>query len=145
MNHVCERLKRAIATRETYAFQHDGLLNALFRALPLAALNGLCGGDHAELNLGVSILADIRSRATPLNVIPDDALLAWCDEDSVYRYPAIAGVITIATPAKDGEPLMWSNIARGLLERAPDQIEGPKATHPAICTGWMERFSGEHP
>jgi hypothetical protein len=89
----------------------------------LAALNGLCGGDHAELTLGVGILADVRSRATPLDAIPDEALLTWCDEDPAYRYPSMAGVITIAAPATDGEPLRWSSIARGLLERAPDQIE----------------------
>jgi hypothetical protein len=95
----------------------------LFRAQPLAALNGLCGGDQEALTRGIRIIADLLPRATPLDAIPDDALLAWCDNDPVYRYPAIANVITIASPAKDGEPPQWSSIACGLLARAPDQIQ----------------------
>jgi len=39
-----------------------------------------------------------RERHNPLDNLPVDDLLAWCDADPEARYPAIASLIRIAVP-----------------------------------------------
>jgi hypothetical protein len=63
---ICQRLRHAVAKYETSAFYHDDLLSGLFRAQPLAALDGVCGGDQKELDLGIRILRDVDARRHPL-------------------------------------------------------------------------------
>jgi len=116
----CRRLKRAIENCETNAFYHDDLLVDLFSAQPIAALEGLCGGDQKELELGIRILRDVGRRKPPLAVIPDGDLLGWCDQDPQSRYPALAQVITISERMGEHELPRWTRIAMRFLEKAPD-------------------------
>jgi len=116
---VCVRLKDAVTKYQTNAFSHDDLLDGLFSVQPVAALEGLCGGDAKDLESGVSMLCDVGSRKHPLAVVPDKDLLDWCDKQAQTRYIALAQVITISLPMKDGAP-RWTKIARQFLERAPD-------------------------
>ena len=46
---ICRNLKNAIANAETYAFYHADLLQIVFSAQPIAALDALCGGDEETL------------------------------------------------------------------------------------------------
>jgi hypothetical protein len=121
---LCRRLRRSVENRETYAFHHADLLRGLFSAQPVSALNGLCAGDPIELERGIRIIGEVRGqRANPLDSVPDDELLKWCDEDPDRRYPAIASVVTISCAASESDPQQWTAIALRLLGRAPNQLE----------------------
>ncbi len=121
---ICRNLKDAVSKSETYAFYHADLLQSLFDAQPLAALEGFCGGDQAELNLGISILDQAAQlRRNPFDAFPEGDLLAWCDRKPEIRYPAIAaGVAPFRWWSGEAGHPQWTNIARKLLDKAPDRV-----------------------
>jgi hypothetical protein len=121
---ICRNLKDAVSKSETYAFYHADLLKVLFGVHPLAALEGLCGGDPTELNLGVSILDQAAQlRRNPFDAIPEADILTWCDQQPVIRYAAIAGGVTPFQWSNEAGRQQWTNIARKLLDKAPDRVE----------------------
>jgi hypothetical protein len=115
---LCARLKHAIGTYETNIIYHDDLLISLFAVQPIAALDGIFGDTPEELNQGIRVLGDGLLRLQPLATVPDQDVLAWCDQDPQARYPALAKVIPFFTRAK--EPPRWTSIALEFLEKAPD-------------------------
>jgi len=117
---ICRKFKTAAARYETSASYYDDLLSGLFGAQPTAALDGLCGGDTEELELGIRILRDAGIRKHPLASVHEEDLLRWCDEEPQVRYPAIARIITISQRTGDNAPPRWTSIALRFLERAPD-------------------------
>ena len=111
-------------TYETYAFNHDDLLEGLFSAQPAATLDGLFSGDTAERDLRMRIIKDVRRHdKNPLDVVPETDLFGWCDQDPKTRYSTIARVITISDHTEEAGPRRWTNIALHLLEKAPDRVE----------------------
>jgi hypothetical protein len=121
---ICRKLKESLSKYETFALYHDDLLLALFSVQPVAALDGLFAGDTTELKKSVHILHNIRSvRKNPLDVVPEDELLGWCDQEPQTRYPAVAAAITIFHHAEEAGPRQWTNIALCLLDKAPDRVE----------------------
>ena len=131
---ICRNLRAAVSKSETYAFYHADLLQILFSVQPLAALEGLCGGNQSDLDLGVSILDQAAQlRRNPFDAIPEDALLTWCDQLPEIRYPATAaGVTAFQWSGEAGHP-QWSGIARKLLDRAPDRV--------AVLKEFVRKFS----
>jgi hypothetical protein len=85
---VCRNLKEAISKSETHAYYHTDLLQILSSTQPLALLDGLCGGNEAELRAGVAILAEASQlRRNPFDAIPEADLLSWCEQQPQIRYP----------------------------------------------------------
>lgn len=115
---VCARLKAAVAKYEAYAFDHDDLIDGLFKVQPIGALSGLCGGDEKELRRGIGILRDLH-RKYPLGYLQDDDLIAWFNEQPQMRYLAIAHIIKFAEASANGSP-QWTRTARRLLAGAAD-------------------------
>ena len=101
---LCQRLKHADANHEAAAYEYDDLLIGLLSAQPLAALDGLCRGDTKEIELGLRILRDTNTHQNPLDIVSDDDLLYWCDQDPQVRYPAMAGVVNVVESAGENVP-----------------------------------------
>jgi hypothetical protein len=121
---VCRNLKEAVSKSETYAFYHAELLQLLLAVQPFAALEALCGGDQADLQLGIRILDEAAQlRRNPFDAVPEADLLSWCDQQPGIRYPAVAAGVTPFQWSGEAERLEWTNIARKLLDRAPNRIE----------------------
>jgi hypothetical protein len=119
VNELCGRFRAAVAGDETYAFYHDDFIDALFEAQPVAALEGICGGDAKALAAGVQILREVANRKHPLGHVSDEELLAWCDQKPDVRYPAIAELLVISEQSESTPP-RWTTTALCFLERAPD-------------------------
>jgi hypothetical protein len=134
VRNICNQLGGSIARYQTHALYHDGFLDTLFAAQPLAALQGFCSGvEGAGVNVarGINDLAQLR--INPVARIPMEELISWCDEDPTNRYRAIAGVVIIfGTSPATGE-LGWSDVAIRLLDKAPDKVE--------VLKRFIERFS----
>jgi hypothetical protein len=131
---ICRNLKDAVSKSETYPFYHAALLQLLFAAHPLAALDGLCGGDETDLRSGVNILDQAAQfRGNPFDEIPEGNLVAWCDQQPDVRYPAIAGGVTPFQHCGDPPRPQWTSIARKLLERAPDRV--------AVLKRFVDKFT----
>ena len=82
---LCARLKGATRRYDTNAGYHDDLLIGLLSVQPLAALDALCGGDQNSLEQGVRVLRDASVRKPVLDVVSDDGLVAWVDQDPGLR------------------------------------------------------------
>jgi hypothetical protein len=117
-----QRLMRAIAARRTHAYFHDRLVAKLFKVQPVTLLDVLFTGTAAEKKVGLEIMHDVTSmdKANPVDNVPQDELLAWCDRDPAERYPIAASVVTLFR--QEGGTLKWSDTAQALLQRAPNSL-----------------------
>jgi hypothetical protein len=121
---ICRNLKEAVSNSETYAFHHSELLHILLGAQPLAALEALCGGNQMDLQLGASILDQVdQLRRNPFDAVPEADLVSWCDQQPEIRYPAVAAGVTPFQLSGEAGRLQWTNIARKLLDGAPNRVE----------------------
>ena len=59
-----------LATARAYCSRHSRVLDAL------------SGGDHDSLEQGVRVLGDASVRRPVLDVVSDDDLVAWCEQDT---------------------------------------------------------------
>jgi hypothetical protein len=128
---ICRNLKAAVEHSETYSFYHRDLLGILLSVQPLAVLEGLCDGDATSLELGIGILNDC-SRWSAFDVLPEEELIAWCEEEPEIRYPGVAGVVTSFRPIPETKESQWTSIGRRLLEKAPNRI--------AVLRKFTDRF-----
>jgi hypothetical protein len=103
---VCRKLKEAVEKRDIYAFSQDHVRESLFKAQPEAALQAFFGGDDADQKLSCQIIADVaHHHANPLNFIPLDALIAWCERGPGERYRLMARVISAFKGSQDYDRL----------------------------------------
>ncbi|MGJ4993732.1 hypothetical protein ACQR0Z_04890 [Bradyrhizobium sp. HKCCYLS3077] len=103
------------------AHDYRDLLRALFTVQPVAALNEMFAGDAESVKAGVRLAETLtRRRASPLDGVPPEVLIAWCRLDPDTRYPIAAGVGSLFKKDNHATPLQWSPLAPLLLQNAPD-------------------------
>ena len=132
---ICLRFKAALANHSVYAFRFDQLVEGLFKAQPLVALDVFFGGptENGEEVIEVNSFDDPSDRRkNPLDAVSDDEILEWCSQGGQQRYLAMSQAITFYDAPKDA-PLGWSSIALKLLDTAPDPIP--------VLDVFIERFS----
>jgi hypothetical protein len=118
---LCRDLMAAVSRYEVHASDHDHLMAALFRAYPTAMLDELFSGDEKARRKSVQLLRSLERHETlVLDVLPDDAILGWCDRNPAVRYPIAAAVGPLFKRANDKEPHQWTELGPKLLQRAPD-------------------------
>jgi hypothetical protein len=124
---MCVRFLAAVASRETYGFEFDHLLQSLFKAQPVAALNGFFAGSDADRKHACQVTLDVSyHHANPLDFVPAPTLLKWCYGKPNERYRLMARVVSMFAGKADqpAAPAMkWRDGATALLEKAPDKAE----------------------
>lgn len=126
---LCRDLMAAVATYEVHAHDQDDLIKALFHVHPSVMLDELFAGDEASRKQSMTLLNNLnRFNRTALDDVPDEVILDWCSSDPKIRYPIAAAGMTLFRRASDKEPNAWTDLARKLLENAPD----PRAILDAI-------------
>jgi hypothetical protein len=117
---LCTRLKDAIAVHQTSAIYHDDLLAGIFTAQPVVALDAFMGGTEQERARGMRIVEYASGRRPLLGMVPDDILVAWCEQDAGVRYLALAEHIVAWRRTRDNAPPEWTRLAFKFLANAPD-------------------------
>jgi hypothetical protein len=121
---VCENFKEAVASHKAYAFRYDDLIQSLFKARPIDALDEFLGGDAANQKLGVKIFSEgIRHSKSPFAFVEPEQFIKWCDQKPAERYLVAAAVVPLFQTERDAPPGDFSVSALSLLERAPDPVE----------------------
>lgn len=121
---VASRLKQAVASYETYAFDNEVLLEALLEVQPLAVLDALLGGDESNQRAGIQMFEHIGAqRIKPADAVSCKLLITWCEQDRKKHYPLAASIISIYQRTKETETLIWTEEALALLTGAPDPKE----------------------
>ena len=78
------------------------------------------GDEKAQAKAAHAFVDLLQFRKSPLDVVPDEVLLEWCDRDPAVRYPLMAASATLFRRPKDGEPHEWTPLASRLLAGTPD-------------------------
>jgi hypothetical protein len=120
---ICHRLRAAESKRDARAYNYPHLIEALFTVHGTVALDALCGGSVWECEVGVRIIDDIRQHSkNPLDLVAENELIGWCDEEPSTRYPAVASIVTISENAEGTSIRQWTKTALRILDRAPDRL-----------------------
>lgn len=117
------RIRDAVARHEIQAFHHEYLIEGIFKVQPSAAMDGLFDSDKLKRKDGVRVLENLmHMRGNPLNGVPDDVVICWCEEDPAWRYPVAAAVVDLFQRPNEKDPLRWTSLAYSILTQAPDRI-----------------------
>jgi hypothetical protein len=118
---LCRDLMAAVAKHEVHAHDQGNLIKALFLVHPSLMLDELFSGDEQSRKVSISLLTDVnRFNKNTLDGIPDQVILDWCSRDPKIRYPIAAAGMTLFQRINDKEPHAWTDLARKLLENAPE-------------------------
>ena len=108
---VSQDLAKAIMERRVFASDYPELLDSLAQAQPRVFLDVFLGGNYIQDNQRRRMFSyDFESRGNPLDQIPDDELLSWCDDDPAVRYPIVAAAIQPFTKSAQTGKFEWRSI-----------------------------------
>jgi hypothetical protein len=121
---LCEQIKQGFRDRTFRAYSYERLLQSTFQLQPRIALNVFFGG--APQTDGSDLYVDdfddsLDRRKNPLDGIPVEEILRWCDMQPAERYTAISRVVSYCTTSKVGG-VEWTPLAIEMLKRAPDPL-----------------------
>jgi hypothetical protein len=118
---IGQHLEQAIMNHRIYAFDYPNLLESLAHTQPIVFLDVFLGDDDIEDHMRRRIFSDhFERRDNPLNQIPDDELLAWCEHDPAIRYPRVALVLEAFKKSDETGKLEWKPVVYAIFERAPE-------------------------
>ena len=63
---------------------------------------------------------DLERLDNPVNQIPENILIDWCEQDPTIRYQLIVSAMQLYMKAKDSEELTWLPILSTIFDNAPD-------------------------
>ena len=90
---IVRKMMAAVSRYDIHAYDQDDLMTGLLRVHPKVVLDEAFAGDEKARAKAVRAFVDFqRFRKNPLEVVPDDVLLAWCDVDPAIRYPDHGGI-----------------------------------------------------
>lgn len=132
---LCERIKQGLADYSFHAYNYGKLLKSIFQLQPTAALSVffVAGSQTDGADLDVDDFDDPSDRRpNPLDGVPMDNMLQWCDAKPDERYPVIARAVSYQTAAENGG-VEWTPLALEMLKRAPDAV--------SVLETFVNRFS----
>jgi hypothetical protein len=113
----------AVARQETYAFEQQSLLKALFSTQAAALLDEIAAGEDNTTREMFRLLRNAgHVDGNPVDAIPAETVLAWCRAAPTTRFLRAAAIITPVTGGVDGAAAQWTPAAQALLEEAPDRV-----------------------
>lgn len=132
---ICRRIKSKFDDHLLYSFNASHLLQKIFEAQPVAALDEFLIDDKASDTFG-DFEGFGTSRASPLEFIDIDTLEQWALVNPQVRLPRLANSVALFTSA-DGSEETWSPIFLRLLELAPEKRAFLENVHHRLRpTGW---------
>jgi hypothetical protein len=120
---VLDRLRAARSDYRLAFTEGNQILGALLVAQPLTVLDNVFAPGQPDSKVGTRGLFDNDYMVgSPLDGVPEETLLVWCDVDSNIRYPLIASKMVPFMRNPQTDKPAWKRLALTLLERAPDKI-----------------------
>ena len=118
---LCRDLMAAVARYEVHTYDHIEVIKWLFEVHPTDVLDELFSGDAKSQRKSIRLLNDLlRFGKSPMDAVPDDIIIGWCDRDPKVRYSLVAAVALLSRRHNNTAPHEWTNLARQLLLKAPD-------------------------
>jgi hypothetical protein len=129
---LCERIRQGVINHTFSAYTYGQVVASIFKLQPRIALDVFYGdvldaSSHEIIRL--SGLSDHRKN--PLNDVPFEVLIEWCDEMPGVRYPVMARVVSFDRSTNEGG-VEWTPFAREMVRRAPNPL--------AVLEAFVDRF-----
>lgn len=115
---LCLRLVKGFQESHTYSFDYPRLLRQLAQIQPYIFLDVFIGQD--EYMFRRTLLDDFERADSPVNQIPENILIGWCEQDQETRYPLIVASMQMYSKPKDAEELCWHPILSTIFENTPN-------------------------
>jgi hypothetical protein len=129
---LCEQLMQAFRDRAVSTLDHGYLLTAICESQPRIPLDIFFGHDDCSDADFDELVDAFEHRKNPLDGLPTETVLEWCDERPHDRYVAIAHAVPFHTVSKEGE-VGWTPVAMEMLKRAPDAVSVLKIFIARFC------------
>ncbi len=118
---LCRHLVKGFQEHRIYSFEYPRLLGHLAQIQPYIFLDAFIGRD--EYIFRRRTFGDLERVDSPVNQIPENILIDWCEQDPGTRYPLIVSSMQTYSKLKDSEELLWQPILYIIFEKAPDLQE----------------------
>lgn len=115
---ICLMLADGFQQHRIYTFDYPYLLRCLAQIQPYIFLDVFIRSD--EIRFYGNRFDDLEQEDNPVNQIPEDVLIQWCEQDPETRYRQV--VVSMQTYSKPKEPdeLQWKPVIFSFLEKSPN-------------------------
>lgn len=116
---LCENLGKGFKEYRIHSFDYPHLLRELAKIQPTVFLDAFVGNDDDYIfrSWGYDELERVDS---PVNQIPENVLIDWCERDPGIRYQLIVSSMQIYIKLKDSKEVVWLPILSTIIENAPN-------------------------
>ncbi|MEL7688735.1 hypothetical protein AAG596_14340 [Citromicrobium bathyomarinum] len=117
---VCKKLRAGLDDYSLWAHKLGRLMQALFEAQPMIALDEFLLGDDDDDDDSLTLRFDLHS---PVEEVDTAILRAWSDMDPVARYPLVGRSLSLFLGKEFEEEVGLSRKFLELLDHAPDRAQ----------------------
>jgi hypothetical protein len=145
---LCQHLVHGFQEYRIHSFYYHQLLGRLAQIQPNIFLDAFIGQDEYIFS---HLTFDGLARAdSPVNQIPENILIDWCDRDPGTRFPLIVSSMQMYSKSSDSEQLCWHPILQSIFEKSPNiqailsQLENeiyPMSWSGSLANAMAKRFS----
>ena len=115
---LCQRLAEEFQEYRIYSFYYPRLLTKLAQVQPYIFLDSFIGCD--EYMFRRRTFGDLERADSPVNHIPEDILIDWCEQNPAAHYPLIVSSMQTYLKQKDSEDLFWHPMLLTVFENSPN-------------------------
>jgi len=114
---LCQRLVEGFQGYRIHSFNYPRLLGKLAQIQPYIFLDSFVGQD--EYMFRERTFGDLEKVDNPVNQIPADIIIDWCERLPEIRYPLMVSSMQMYSKPKDSKDLCWHPILLTIFEKAP--------------------------
>ena len=111
-------LAKGFQEYQIYSFHYPRLLGMLAVVQPYIFLDTFIGRD--EYMFRRMRFDDLERADSPVNHIPEEVIVDWCEQAPEIRYPLIVSSMQMYSKLKDSEELCWHPILFTIFEKTPN-------------------------
>lgn len=115
---ICQILTNRLHQFKIPTFDYPKLLKSLAQIQPYIFLDTFIGSQ--ETNFHRMGFDDVDRDYNPINQIPENVLIDWCEQDPKTRYPQLVPSLHTYSISKETDSLQWKPIVYSILEKSPD-------------------------
>jgi hypothetical protein len=115
---LCQHLADGFKMYTIYSFSYPRLLSKLAQIQPHIFLDSFIGQD--EYMFRRMVFDDLERADSPVNQIPENILIEWCEQKPEIRYPQIVSSMQMYTKPKGSDELSWHPILSIIFENSPN-------------------------
>lgn len=115
---LCQHLADGFKEYTIYSFYYPRLLSKLAQIQPYIFLDSFIGQD--EYMFRRMMFGDLERADSPVNQIPENILIEWCEQNPEIRYPQMVSSMQMYSKPKGSEELSWHPILSIIFVKSPN-------------------------